>query len=113
MQFLISSLFQGSHILRHEKGEAYAVVYKSVETTENYSPTGSQHIEIDRETIPFVPLVWKGLQTQIPNTFPIRTEQIRGPPQRKLKKKVIINYNAFDYVKLYYNLIPILVQRTS
>jgi hypothetical protein len=46
MQFLISSLFQGSHILRHKKGEACAIVYKSIETTENYSLTGSQHIEI-------------------------------------------------------------------
>ncbi|RGB33371.1 hypothetical protein C1646_187757 [Rhizophagus diaphanus] len=31
--------------------------------------------------------VWKGLQAQIRNTFPIRTEQTRGPPQKKSKKK--------------------------
>ncbi|CAB4436252.1 unnamed protein product [Rhizophagus irregularis] len=80
-------LFQGSYILRHEKGEAYAVVYKSVETAENYSLTSSKLTEIDRETISFVPLVWKGLQAQIRNTFPFRTEQTRGPPQKKSKKK--------------------------
>lgn len=117
LQFLIflilSQLFQGSYILRHEKGEAYAVVYKSVETAENYSLTSSKLTEIDRETISFVPLVWKGLQAQIRNTFPFRTEQTRGPPQKKSKKKVIINYNTFNYVKLCYNLIPILVQRTK
>ncbi|POG67257.1 hypothetical protein GLOIN_2v304023 [Rhizophagus irregularis DAOM 181602=DAOM 197198] len=91
LQFLIflilSQLFQGSYILRHEKGEAYAVVYKSVETAENYSLTSSKLTEIDRETISFVPLVWKGLQAQIRNTFPFRTEQTRGPPQKKSKKK--------------------------
>ncbi|GBB83357.1 hypothetical protein RclHR1_10090004 [Rhizophagus clarus] len=81
------SLSQGSHILRHEKGEAYAVVFRSFETAETDSLTSLRHIKIDRETIPFVPLVWKGLHTQIKNTFPIRTEQFRGPPQRKSKKK--------------------------
>ena len=106
MQILIifnfSSLSQGSYILRHEKREPYATVYKNIETDEHYSlqtPVDSQKtdIKIDHETIPFVPLVWKGAKTQIIGTFPIRAES--SPDRKKFcydfargkcnKKKVI------------------------
>ncbi|CAI2165229.1 15400_t:CDS:10 [Funneliformis geosporum] len=82
----IRSLSQGSYLLHHEKREPYATVYKSVENVVN--PTNSQeanlqNIKIDRETIPFVPLLWKGTQAQIVGTFPIRIEPIRTGLVRK------------------------------
>jgi hypothetical protein len=100
--FNFSSLSQGSYILRHEKKEPYATVYKTAEQYSLQTPADSQKIDIkiDRETVPFVPLVWKGTKTQIIGTFPIQAEP--SPDRKKfcsrgkcVKKKVILRIITF------------------
>ncbi|CAG8537834.1 9751_t:CDS:10 [Funneliformis mosseae] len=68
------SLSKGSYLLHHEKKEPYVTIYKSVENAENSCPLqplinsqeiNLQSIKIDRDTIPFVPLLWKGSQAQV------------------------------------------------